>query len=455
MKKRQRVILLSSLLLASSLALTINYAFCSPFIRDNAGSINIGITGIALGNADYYVFFGDNEKQELTKDSTTGKYTADITLNTVDSAKDYSYKITDKFGNPKYESDTFNLGITGTFNLSFGAPSDTSTTLDPSLTYSFSLVDEGNAFGASESDDDLPYCFFNETSSTRVDWWVVGQRSDTDKWWSVDAGGIRMITESDNKGYAPHVYLPAGSQFKIYNGETYKNYYGFGSLGDNAAKDNFESSGSDDNITVKSDKGGYYDIYFNSSCQIYISESTTLKQADSFDTTTNKSTFTLDATQYASSSTHLSFFNKDSSKVTEDYSLSDLGTAGSELTLKKYLYLNIGDFTDSSNQQGWYSGSPLLKAYVWKDGVTSTCYELVKYPSDSDTTNLYTLPAAIPTDYSYVNFERWRADGAEFWNKTGDIALNGNCKFTITGWTESYTASSHSGAPEFVVEKNS
>ncbi len=462
MKKRQRVILLSSLLLASSLALTINYAFCSPFIRDNAGSINIGITGIALGNEDYYVFFGDSKEQALEK-GEDGKYTTSIG---VASAGNYTYKITDKFGNPKYESKSFNLGITGTFNLSFTAASDASEITNPSLTYSFSLVDEGNAFGTSS--DALPYCSFSSAVVNPTDFYIVGDIASKPEGvtgsWDKESG-VRMTTNPDNTsdlGMVQHVYLTAADQFKItcyYRNDSGKEindnaWYGHSNIIDD--KSNF-SSDSDNNIVVNSGASGYYDIYLSSNSttkafEITINKSESQEaepikiQAASFDSDTNTTTYTLDATKYASESTYISFSDNGNTKGTQSIAVSQLITTNSTLTMKKYLYLDV---SEELGNGGWYNDSATFKALISDTEYTMTAYG----------TNFYQLSTPIPTSVTSFEFLRCNPDETDannrIWNRTGTINNTTNCIFKITGWDNSSVASSYSGAPEFIVEKNS
>ncbi len=448
MKKRQRVILLSSLFLASSLALTINYAFCSPFIRDNAGSINIGITGIALGNEDYYVFFGDNKEQALEK-GEDGKYTTSIG---VASAGNYTYKITDKFGNYKYESKSFNLGIAGTFNLSFDT-TDT-TNLTSSLTYSLSLVDEGNAFNASS--DALPYCSFSSAEVNPTDFYIVGDIASkpegvTGSW---DKGsGVRMTTNPGNTsdlGMAQHVYLTAGNEFKItcyYRNDSGKEtnvWYGYSNIiGD---KSNFSSSS--DNIVVKAGADGYYDIYFSSEYKITINKSASQEaepikiQAASYDDGTNTTTYTLDATKYASASTYISFSDNGNTKGTQSIAISNLSTTNSTLTMKKYLYLDTSQALDGGKK--WSSDSATFKAFT-----SDTEYiDMELYSGE-----VYRLKDPISTGIKSVKFQRCNPSTGEKWNETNYITLGDNYVFKVTGWTNSYVSSSYSGAPEFIVEK--
>ncbi len=450
--KRKSIALASSLLLASFLAVSINRAFSSPYIANGADPFNIGISGIKLGNADYYLFFNNGDAEALYDDNGDGTYTT--TINTTEAISSCSYKITDSFGKEIYSSSSFDLDITGAFDLSFDASNAAS-----SLTYSLSLTDEGNAFGASSAA--LPYCFFNEESVSRVSWWVVGQYSDneSDKWWSQSTGGIRMIAHSTNYGYAPHVYLPAGSQFKIYNGDTYKTYYGTNSFAGGDAVGDFKenntsysgSSWEGNNIEVKSDAGGYYDIYFNSECKIYINKSVA-QMADSFDSPSNTSTFTIDATKYASSSTYLSFSNYGSSKVTQGFSVGELSAARSALVLKKYLYLDANV---------WNKDSATFKTYIWKDGDSTSstiCKDLSVYPSGDSSSSLFRINEPISTKYDYTNFKRCDSTGANEWNDTGDISLGDNCAFKITGWGSDkqcpYEVIS-SAYPEYIVTLNS
>ncbi len=449
MKKRQRVILLSSLLLASSLALTINYAFCSPFIRDNAGSINIGITGIALGDADYYVFFGDGDKQALEKDED-GKYTTNIT---VDTAKDYSYKITDKFGDSKYQSDTFNLGITGTFNLSF----DT-TNLTSSLTYSFSLVDEGNAFGASS--DALPYCSFSSDVVNPTDFYIVGDIASKPEGvtgsWDKESG-VRMTTNPGNTsdlGMAQHVHLTAGNEFKIKSfyykdGTPDEAYEGYSKILVTSSAYSDFYGGNGGNIVANTGVDGYYDVYLTKDYNIAISKSASQEaepikiQATSYDEDEKTTTYTLDATKYASASTYISFSDNGNTKGTQSIAVSDLITTNSTLTMKKYLYLDTSQTLAGGNK--WSLSNATFKAFT-----SDTEYiDMKLYKGE-----VYCLKDPIPTSIKSINFKRYSADGSSYWsNETGDITLGDSYVFKVTGWTNSYVSSSYSGAPEFIVEK--
>ncbi len=449
MKKRQRVILLSSLLLASSLALTINYAFCSPFIRDNAGSINIGITGIALGDKDYYVFFGDGDKQALEK-GDDGKYTTNIT---VDTAKDYSYKITDKFGNLKYQSDTFNLGITGTFNLSFDT-TDT-TNLTSSLTYSFSLVDEGNAFGASETA--LPYCSFSSAVVNPTDFYIVGDIASKPEGvtgsWDKESG-VRMTTNPGNTsdlGMAQHVHLTAGNEFKIKSfyykdGTPDEAYEGYSKILVTSSAYSDFYGGNGGNIVANTGVDGYYDVYLTKDYNIAISKSASQEaepikiQAASYDDGTKTTTYTLDATKYASESTYISFSDNGNTKGTQSIAVSKLSTTNSTLTMKKYLYLDTSQTLAGDNK--WSLSNATFKAFT-----SDTEYiDMELYSGE-----VYRLKDPISTGVKSVKFQRCNPSTGEKWNETNYITLGDNYVFKITGWDNSSVASSYSGAPEFVV----
>ncbi len=439
MKKRNKIILPITVIAFSFALISINHALSAYVNFLSAEDKNIGISGIEtkLGDADYYLFWDNDEPVALTPDT----YTQNIT-----STGTYSYKITDAYSKTLYQSNEFTLDLTGDFSLSFDSESKQS-----SLTYSFSIEDDGKVFGNGM------YCSPISSSQNAANCWIVGSFCN----WSLGSfSRIQMYQNpfnTDDKGMAKHVYLAEGDSFKFVSDAWYGSQHlkAAGGFTDFATCFSCDTT-SDNDITVNTT--GYYDFALNSSNQLYVSKSTDddYIQGTVSDTIT---TFTLDATKYASSSTYLSFYGLATNKLIEANSLTNLFSSktNAACVLNKNIYLNPNVWdTDSAWFLAEVSGS-------------STRYELSKY----DSTAYYKM--SVPTSFNTINaFYRMSSTASHtdyldssvsignndsgYWNKAtsidGDsIDIENYAAFKVTGWGESNlgVTSIPTGAPIYTL----
>ncbi len=448
MKKHKRVLTSISLLCASLLLLSLGYAFSSLYLVNKADDANIDIDGVIrkLGDDPYYLFWGDDSPVALQKKSdsdTEYAYAPNVT-----SIGDYHYKITDNYGRTLFTQDTFNLDITGTFDLTFSDENKANHSYASSLTYSFTLKDEGTAFGNS------PYCYPASSAIIPVDWWVAGSFRSWDR-----ADAIRMVANSSasatnpDKGMAQHIYLQEGETFKVTNYGS--NWLGYSALKYGDALANFVNDASD-NIQVKAGATDYYDIYLNDSNEISISKSTSLETSDThakiaatqYDSSSKTASFTLDATKYASSSTYLSFSNEENTKASEGVKCSLALSSANDATcsLQRYVYLKPGV---------WDTASAWFMAQVSGNYMDTTMVQMEPYASDE---SFYRM--AVSTGYGTALFYRmnsnydltqvkdnptwWKSEseGGYWWNMantlkgegSSGISISSSQAFQITGW---------------------
>lgn len=453
MNKRKRLLIPVCLGLASLSFASLSFAFSSPAYVKQADSFTLGINGVVtkLGEADYYFFLDDSTTgTALTKSEGSSTYTLSPNIETVG---DHTYKITDNYGKTIYSQSSFNLGITGSFSLSFDSETKAS-----SLTYSFILEDAGKVLG------DSPVCYAYSSVVTPVNWWLAGNFNNDDCW--SQAKAIRLVANpgsTSDKGMIQHVYLHAGDTFKITDcASESATWLGVGALKYGDAKDSFEGT---DNIKAKT--AGYYDIYLTSNNEISISNSA----SDAFswssiatgttDSSSNKTTFVLDATQYASSSTYLLFSSTDNSKASQGISVSNMiASAGASCTLKRSVYLTPGV---------WVQNAP-----EWFLAIGKTSGELVQLGKYSNSDTVYSC--VMPTNDESVQFFRMNGsydlgqvkasswdrattskvgEIAYCWNTAGAVKVASNQAYQVPDWNKDLDATDlPSGAPTFVVEKS-
>ncbi len=438
MKKCNKVILPISIISFSFTLISLNHALATYLNSSNAKDIGIGISGVItkLGDADYYLFWNNGEPVALTSDDTNYSYTQNVT-----NTGDYSYKITDAYSKTIYESDSFNLGLTGDFSLSFDSTNKTS-----SLTYSFSIQDDGKAFGEGM------YCYPTSSyySNSPVDYWLAGTFSN----WSKDASA-QMVTNSSSssdKGMARHVYLEKDAEFKITN---FTDYYGYNCLAESC--NSLFSGMGDSNIKVVTT--GYYDFYLTETYQIYASFSDTACFFEGeIDETKTITTFNVDATKYASSTTYLEFINSSSTKSTEAVLATSLLSSKTKSTcaLNKNIYLN-------PNTSYWNQANAWFLAEL--EGNTKR-YEFSSYDSTFYKISIPTSSEKISTIYCMANgasHETYKDSSVTipnndtgYWNKVTSVDIKSNFAYEITGWNEtSYeTTSIPTNAPLYTAIAN-
>ncbi len=402
MKKCNKVILPISIISFSFALISLNHALATYLNSSNASDLAIGISGVMtkLGDADYYLFWNDDDPVALTYDNDIYSYTQNVL-----TTGDYSYKITDAYSKTIYQSNSFNLGLTGDFSLSFD-----STSKESSLTYSFSIEDDGQAFGEGM------YCYPTTSELTASNCWIVGSFSN----WSLGSSSrVQMYVNGDNtsdKGIAKHVYFKEGDSFKFVSGS---GWYGSQHLYAATGFSEFSScfscnSSSDDNITVKAT--GYYDFALNSSNEMYVSKSvdSDYTQGTINDTVT---TFTLDATKYASNNMYLSFYGSNTNALIEAATILNLFFSKTNVTcvLSKNIYLKPSN---------WNSANAWFVTQVSNSDKSKT--ENIKMEEWSD--NSYFV-ANISTIYSTANFYRMdpsdtSLDPNKCWNKVVSLSDN-------------------------------
>ncbi len=328
MKTSKKILLPASFLLLGLTCISFSNSLATFLNSNGASKMDIAISAALskIGDADYYLFWNDNNPVALNKDSES-----DLTYSyspKVSSGGNYTYKITDNYGKTVFSQDSFELALTGDFCLSFDANDNSS-----SLTFDLTLNDENSIYAS-------PKCFVEENNPDYVTYWITGSFAS----WSQFSSTLLTKNPSNSTDLAmgANIYLEEGNEIKItnFNG----NWYGYNDLG--ATYDYLENNGG--NIKIKSGCSGYYSFFLDSNCKIYVSKG----NDDSILPVSNGAshTFTLDATKYASSKTYITFGNQNKNATTERLKVSDLGTTKKTISLEKYIYLNLNTtYWDQTN----------------------------------------------------------------------------------------------------------
>lgn len=399
MKKCNRIILPISVISFSFALISLNHALAT--YMNTASNINIGISGVT---PSYYLEWNNGEKQSLTSDGSNTQYTKTVNISKTGS---YSYKIVDINNNEIFSQSSFDVGLTGDFSISFD-----SETKNSCITYSFSVQDHGKVFGEGM------YCYASESSETATDYRIIGSFCD----WSLNPSSvIQMVAHSNDKAMAKHVYLAEGYEFKIKDSSQDANSGYYDALTGGDAKSCF-SGGNGSNI--KTITSGYYDFYLNSSYQIYVNVSKSDSDGTYYQGTTAyqeatdtfTTTFTLDATKYASSNTYLSFYGNETAKhsgaVDIPYLFSSKTNASCLMT--KDIYLNPGK---------WNTASAWFMAGVGSTNSSKTNY--VKMVQNGDT--YYSM--CLLTSDAYADFYRMDSSKTDLkpankWNMVSSLSDN-------------------------------
>ncbi len=420
MKKCNRIILPISVISFSFALISLNHALAT--YMNTASNINIGISGVT---PSYYLEWNSGEKEMLASDGSTTQYSKTISISETGS---YSYKIVDINNNEIFSQSSFDVGLTGDFSISFD-----SETKNSSITYSFSVQDHGKVFGEGM------YCYANENNPAAVGHKIIGSFCN----WSLGSSSAVQMSNnpnnSDDKGMARHVYLANGNTFKLVDSNG--TYYGYSKL---KSADGFDDFGncfsgdtdSDSNITLT--KSGYYDFCYASDGNLYVSKSA---EAEYIQGTTDgiTTTFTLDATKYASSNTYLSFYGNETTKHSGAVDITYLFSSktNAECLMMTDIYLNPGK---------WNTASAWFMAGVGSTNSSKTNY--VKMVQNGDT--YYSM--SLPTSDAYADFYRMDSSKTDLnpankWNMVNSLSdnmaidiANYSC-FSIIGnsgesWTE-------------------
>ncbi len=427
MKKCNKAILPISIIAFSFALISINSAFSMYANLDSASDIAINITSVSKKR---FLYWNGSETPIQLTNSSDELFSSTIN---VTSAGTYSYKITDESGTTLSEKDSIELALIGDFDLTYDGANNAS-----SLTYSFSLEDNENAFGT-----DL-YCFPSTASFTATEWLIYGSFCD----WSLESS-VQMFSNpesSSDKAMARHVYLEKGDIFKIRNTlSSNTSYYGWQHLqGLKSDSDKcFSENDSNDNINV--DATGYYDFYLTTDHKIYASHS---NDSDYVQGTTNgtETTFTLDASKYASSTKYLSFYGAENNRKSSENALATTLFSSStkstcSITNDTCIFLNPGV---------WNTASAWFLAEI-SDGVSTERYELVS----SGNTDLYRANISMPS-FTSVTFYRMAANSKQtsdyldisitipygdtgYWNSASCSSLEKKYVFDITDWSSCST----------------
>lgn len=433
MKKCNKAILPISIIAFSFALVSLNHALSLYLNSSNASDITMNISGIKDTDTKYYLYWnGSTDGKELSTVSGT-KYSS--TVDVADGGT-YSYAIKDQNGKVLCEKDSINLALTGEFDLSFD-----STSKDSSLTYSFSLEDSDNTFGAN------PYCYPSSDSYTATEWWITGSFCS----WNLNSA-VQMYTNpsnTSNKGLARHVYLEEGDVFKIRDTlSSDTTYFDFSKVKSLISDSDicFSSDNSSHN-NIKVLATGYYDICLNKDNEIHISHSTDTECIQGLRNGT-KTTFTLDATKYASSTTYLAFFGDAGNRKSSENALATTALSSATKSTCSIMYNNNILF----NPGVWNTDGAWFLAEL-TDGTTTERYELTSFeetdfykasvPSSSfGSLTFYRMTSASANNKSeYLNGtkELVKVDGENdgYWNKTSSLIYSHiNSTYQITGWDE-------------------
>ncbi len=406
MKKCNRIILPISVISFSFALISLNHALAT--YMNTASNINIGISGVT---PSYYLEWNSGEKETLASDGSTTQYSKTVNISETGS---YSYKIVDINNNEIFSQSSFDVGLTGDFSISFD-----SETKKSSITYSFSVLDHGKAFGEGM------YCYASENNPAAVGHMIIGSFCN----WSLGSSSAVQMSNnpnnSDDKGMARHVYLANGNTFKLVDSNG--TYYGYSKLKSANGFDDFGNcfSGdtkSDSNITVT--KSGYYDFCYASDGNLYVSKSDEAeyiqgsRNADGITTT-----FTLDATKYASSNTYLSFYGNETAKHSGAVDITYLFSSktNAECLMMTDIYLNPGK---------WNTASAWFMAGVGSTNSSKTNY--VKMVQNGDT--YYSM--SLPTSDAYADFYRMNSE----YDKSGPIYNDPSYKWNMVNSLSDNTA---------------
>lgn len=397
MKTSKKILLPVSFLLLGLTCISFSNSLATFLNENGASNMNIAISGVLskIGDADYYLFWNDDNPVALNKDSDS-----DLTYSyspNVSKTGDYTYKITDNYGKTLFSQDSFELALTGDFCLSFDANDNSS-----SLTFDLTLNDEKSIYAS-------PKCFLEENNPDYVTYWITGSFANWNQFSSTLL--TKNPTNTTDLAMGKNIYLEEGSEIKItnFNGS----WYGFSEL--STTYSYFENNGG--NIKVKTGYGGYYSFFLANDSKIYVSKG----EDDSISPVTNGAlhTFTLDATKYASSGTYITFGNQNKNATTERLKASELGTTKKTISLEKYIYLNL-------NTTYWDQAGAYFVMEASGTSLETTPYKLEGY---SLLSNCYR--ASVPCGYSDGTFYRidptydfetnvksnWPSVGSYIWNK--------------------------------------
>lgn len=378
MKKCNRIILPISVISFSFALISLNHALAT--YMKTASNINIGISGVV---PSYYLEWNNGEKEALTNDGSTTQYTKTVNITEEGS---YSYKIVDIDNNEIFSQSSFDVGLTGDFSISFD-----SETKNSSITYTFSIRDYGKVFGEGM------YCYASKNNPTAVGHKIIGSFCN----WSLGSSSVVQMSNnpnnSDDEGMARHVYLASGNTFKLVDSN--ETYYGYSKLKSAEGFDDFSNcfsgnANSDSDITVS--KSGYYDFCYASNGNLYVSKS---DETEYIQGTTDgiTTTFTLDATKYASADTYLSFFGNETTKHSGTADITYLFSSKTNATclMTKDIYLNPGKWNTAS---AWFMA-----------GVGSTSSSKINYVKMVQNGDTYYSMSLLTSD-AYADFYRMNSE---------------------------------------------